>query len=80
LDWSPLDQYLIDYLVDPSHRTTVLASSFAAMLELVREGHMEVHQQGSFTPLYLRKRQSPQNGNPSEDKAAGAMAADSGNG
>ncbi len=56
LDWSPLDQYLIDYLVDPSHRTTVLASSFAAMLELVREGHIEVHQQGSFTPLYLRKR------------------------
>ena len=41
-------------------RATVLASSFAAALELVREGRLEVHQQGSFTPLYLRKRQSPQ--------------------
>jgi len=80
LDWSPLDQYLIEYLVDPSHRATVLASSFAAVLELVREGQMEMHQQGSFTPLYLRKRQSPQNGNPSEHHAAGALAADSGNG
>jgi len=56
MDWSPLDQYLIAYLVDPSMAATVLASSFAAALELIREGRMEAHQQGSFTPLYLRKR------------------------
>jgi segregation and condensation protein A len=55
-DWSPLDQYLVEYLVEPSMRATVLASSFAAALELIREGRMEAHQQGSFTPLYLRKR------------------------
>jgi segregation and condensation protein A len=59
LDWSPLDQYLITYLVEPAMIPTVLASSFAAMLELVREGHLEAHQQGSFTPLYVRKRQTP---------------------
>lgn len=58
MDWAPLDQYLVVYLVDPAHRATVLASSFAATLELVREGQFEVHQQGSFTPLYLRKRQN----------------------
>jgi segregation and condensation protein A len=58
MDWSPLDQYLIEYLVDPAQRATVLASTFAATLELVREGHLEMHQQGSFTPLYLRKRQN----------------------
>jgi segregation and condensation protein A len=57
MDWSPLDQYLIAYLVDPAMRATVLASSFAAVLELIREGRMEAHQQGCFTPLYLRKRQ-----------------------
>jgi segregation and condensation protein A len=57
-DWSPLDQYLISYLVEPSMIPTVLASSFAAMLELVREGRLEAHQQGAFTPLYLRKKQS----------------------
>jgi segregation and condensation protein A len=37
---------------------TVLASSFAAALELIREGQMEAHQQGAFSPLYLRKKQS----------------------
>jgi segregation and condensation protein A len=58
LDWSPLDQYLVTYLVEPAMIPTVLASTFAAALELVREGHLEAHQQGSFTPLYLRKKQS----------------------
>ena len=48
LDWCPLDQYLIAYLVEPSMRATVLASSFAAALELVREGQLEAHQQGAF--------------------------------
>ena len=37
-------------------RRRCLASSFAAALELVREGRIEVHQQGAFAPLYLRKR------------------------
>jgi len=57
LDWTPLDQYLVAYLVEPSHRATVLASSFAAALELVREGRLEVHQHAAFAPLYVRKRQ-----------------------
>jgi segregation and condensation protein A len=41
---------------------TVLASSFASTLEMVREGVMEVHQQGAFAPLYVRKRQPSGNG------------------
>jgi segregation and condensation protein A len=57
-DWSRLDEYLIAYVVDPAHVATVLASSFAATLELVREGRAEVHQQGAFAPIFLRKRQS----------------------
>jgi segregation and condensation protein A len=60
MDWSRLDQYLTAYLVDPSMGATVLASSFAAALELIREGRMEAHQQGSFTPLYLRQRRNAQ--------------------
>jgi len=55
-DWSPLDQYLIEYLVEPVLRPTVLASSFAAMLELVREGRVEVHQHSPFATLYLRAK------------------------
>jgi segregation and condensation protein A len=34
----------------------VFASSFAAALELVREGAVELHQSEAFAPLYFRKR------------------------
>lgn len=74
MDWSPLDQYLLAYLTDPATTATVLASSFAAALEMIREGQLEAHQQGAFSPLYLRKKQN----------ADGALsqggAAESGNG
>jgi len=55
-DWSRLDQYLMHYVVDPSQKATVFASSFAAALELVREGEVELHQKEAFAPLYFRKR------------------------
>ena len=37
-DWTALDSFLIDYLTAPEERATAIASSFAASLELVREG------------------------------------------
>jgi segregation and condensation protein A len=55
-DWGRLDEFLISYLVDPSMRATVMASSFASVLEMVREGALDVHQQGAFAPIFLRKR------------------------
>jgi segregation and condensation protein A len=55
-DWSCLDNYLMRYVVDPPQRATVFASSFAAALELVREGEMELNQKEAFAPLYFRKR------------------------
>jgi segregation and condensation protein A len=55
-DWSRLDEYLIAYVVEPSMRATVLASSLAATLELVREGAMEMHQHTAFAPIFVRKR------------------------
>jgi segregation and condensation protein A len=58
-DWTRLDEYLISYLVEPSMRATVMASSLAATLEMVREGQLELHQQGAFAPIYLRKRTPP---------------------
>jgi len=61
-DWRVLDEYLIAYMVEPSHAATVRASSFAAALELVREGRLELHQQAAFAPLYVRKRQVQRNG------------------
>src|SRR3978361_227372 len=58
-DWSRLDEYLINYVVHPSQKATVFASSFAAALELVREGSMDLHQKEAFAPLYFRKRPQP---------------------
>jgi segregation and condensation protein A len=55
-DWTRLDEHLIAYVVEPSMRATVLASSLAATLEMVREGVAEVSQQGAFAPIYMRKR------------------------
>jgi segregation and condensation protein A len=58
-DWGCLDEYLMTYVVDPSQRATVFASSFAAALELVREGVMDLNQKEAFAPLYFRKRVAP---------------------
>lgn len=54
-DWANLDDYLMRYVVDPSQKATVFASSFAAALELVREGTLDLHQKEAFAPLYFRK-------------------------
>jgi segregation and condensation protein A len=54
-DWSRLDQFLIAYVSDPEMRATIFASSFAATLEMVREGLVDIHQHVAFAPIYLRK-------------------------
>ncbi len=53
-EWTTIDSYLVAYLADPEERRTALAASFGASLEMVREGHAEIRQDGSYTPLYLR--------------------------
>ena len=53
-DWTALDQFLLQYMTFPEERATAVASSFAATLELVREGYLEVRQQEPFAPLYMR--------------------------
>ena len=64
MDWSPLDQFLVAYFTDPATRATVLASSFAAALEMIREGRLEAHQQGAFSPLYVRRKRNTNGGQP----------------
>lgn len=53
-DWTRLDVFLAEYMADPEERPGVIASSFAASLELVREGELEIRQSDSFAPLYMR--------------------------
>lgn len=56
MDWSALDDYLIQFVVEPHMRATVRASSFSATLEMVREGVIEVRQDGAFMPIMVRGR------------------------
>lgn len=53
-DWTALDRFLIDHAVTPQERRTAMASSFAAALELVREGTLQIRQDEAFAPLYLK--------------------------
>jgi segregation and condensation protein A len=61
-DWASLDALLVEFVVDPALRTTVRASSFSAMLELAKEGKVDLRQDKPFAPLYLRARPAKENG------------------
>jgi len=56
--WGRLDQWLIEYLYDPEIRRSVVASSFAASLEMAREGKIEIRQEKAFKPIYWRRSSS----------------------
>ncbi|HHG89899.1 MAG TPA: segregation/condensation protein A [Devosia sp.] len=61
-EWAAFDTYLAQYMVEPEYRATVLASSFSASLELVREGQIEMRQTLTFGPLLIRRRKSDTRG------------------
>ncbi|GEO84879.1 MULTISPECIES: segregation and condensation protein A [Alphaproteobacteria] len=61
-DWTALDQFLLRYLTTPVERVSAIASAFAASLELVREGRLEIRQESAFEPIYLRS--GPRAGEP----------------
>lgn len=56
-DWVSLDMYLARYTTDPQERRTMIASAFAASLEMARERKIEIRQDGAFTPLFMRPGQ-----------------------
>lgn len=58
VDWTPIDSFLTEYLVEPGMQATVRASSLSASLELVKEGRVELRQNKAFAPVYLRVRES----------------------
>lgn len=55
-DWCPLDAWLAAYMTTPDMAATVRASALSAMLEMVREGHIDLRQEAPFAPLWLRRR------------------------
>ncbi|WP_299893879.1 ScpA family protein [uncultured Ruegeria sp.] len=55
--WTDMEAYLPDgWDSDPVRRRSATAATFAASLELVKEGHMEIKQSETFAPIHLRKR------------------------
>ena len=56
VEWTALEAWLSAYCPDPKMRRTVRASTFAATLEMVREGLIELNQEATFAPLYIRRR------------------------
>lgn len=58
-DWVALDVFLLDYIARPEDRASAIASSFAASLELVREGRMQLRQNAAFEPIFVRATECP---------------------
>ncbi len=58
-DWTALDDYLTQYVIEPGMRASVRASSLAASLELVREGKLQLRQGAPFSPIFVRSNVSP---------------------
>ncbi len=61
-NWTSLASFLPADLQDGPVGRSVLASTFAASLELVRQGRAEMRQAGPFAPIYLRAAGADSNG------------------
>lgn len=56
--WTELASYLPEgWDGDPLRRRSATAATFAAALELVKEGHLEIRQAGVFAPIQLRSKE-----------------------
>ena len=58
-DWTALDEWLIETCLDPKMRRSARASTFSASLELVREGKIELRQEKTFAPIFIRAASQP---------------------
>jgi len=59
LDWADLSSYLPEgWELDPKKRRSATAATFAASLELVKQGQIELRQGGTFAPIQIKARPS----------------------
>ncbi|MFK7868008.1 MAG: ScpA family protein [Roseobacter sp.] len=57
-DWTDISSYLPEgWEMDPAKRRSATAATFAASLELVKEGRLEIRQSDTFAPIQLRKKE-----------------------
>lgn len=56
-DWTDIVSYLPEgWDADPQRRRSTTAATFAASLELAKEGKIEIRQSDSFAPIQIRKK------------------------
>ena len=56
-DWTSLQAYLPEgWRGAPARKRSAVASTFAATLELAKQGQIELRQSDTFAPLHLRRR------------------------
>lgn len=59
-DWTDISRWLPDgWSGDPQRWRSATAATFAASLELVKEGKAEIRQTDTFAPIEMRKRENP---------------------
>ncbi|MBD3802810.1 segregation/condensation protein A [Thioclava marina] len=56
-DWSELTTFLPDgWASDPKRRRSATAATFAASLEMAKQGQIEIRQSDTFQPISIRKK------------------------
>jgi segregation and condensation protein A len=65
-DWTAFDSFLMEACAASDMRRSARASTFAASLELAREGKIELRQEKAFAPIWLRATDIK----PGEERAA----------
>ncbi|MXN16302.1 segregation/condensation protein A [Pseudooceanicola sp. GBMRC 2024] len=61
--WTDLASYMPPgWAEDPMRRRSVTAATFAASLELAKQGQVEIRQSDTFAPIQLRRREGRKNG------------------
>ena len=55
--WATLTSFMPERIKDKLYARSAMASTFTASLELVKQGNLEIKQDGAFRPIYMRARQ-----------------------
>jgi segregation and condensation protein A len=71
LDWTVLRNFLPEGMDTPLQRRAAMAATFAASLELARNGRLELRQEGTFAPIYLRRANRRDDVTPAPDLQQG---------
>lgn len=66
-DWSRIESFLPLEEMTPALRRSAIASTLSAALVLAKDGLMEIRQTGAFSPVFVRRRETPPDPLPSDD-------------